>query len=194
MTEHTQDGAIIVRLFPDHAGTVIWSGGPAPYDEAGLSSLLEADLRAWEAFHRARPDPDLAPHAPDDEDQFATTGVALATGLANELGNRFEVHLIHRGREVLRSTEPPTNPGAARALRTRARRQAAEARAVVEKLGGGAWLAYSPASGNRFYPGRGAVDAADVGPDDVEVRDAVLRDAVLRDPDRGHHDDDAAAG
>ena len=98
MTEHTQDGAIIVRLFPDHAGTVIWSGGPVPHAEADLSPLLEADLRAWEAFHRARLDPDLAPYDPDDEDEFATTGVALASGLATELGNRFEVHLIHRGR------------------------------------------------------------------------------------------------
>jgi len=189
VTEHTQDGAIIVRLFPGHAGTVIWSGGPVPYDEAGLSPLLEADLRAWEAFHRARLDPDLAPHAPDDEDEFATTGAAVAARLADELGSRFEVHHIYRGREVLRSTEPPTNPGAARALRTRARRQASEARAVVEELGGGAWFAYSPASGNRFYPGRGAVDAADVGPDDVEVPDADPRDL-----DRGGHDDAAGGG
>ena len=153
MNERSRDGHLIVRMFPDHAGTVLWSGGAVDLDEARLSPRLQDDLRAWDAFHRSRLDPDARSHAPEDEHEFAVTGVALAGRVADELGRGVEVHLIVEGRRVFGSAEPPTNPRAAKALHVRAERQAEEARAVTERLGGGGWYAYSPASGNRFTPG-----------------------------------------
>jgi len=152
MNERSRDGHLIVRMFPDHAGTVLWSGGAVDLDEARLSPRLQDDLRAWDAFHRSRLDPDARSHAPEDEHEFAVTGGALAGRVADELGRGVEVHLMVEGRQVFRSAEPPTNPRAAKALHVRAERQAAEARASTERLGGGRWYAYSPASGNRFTP------------------------------------------
>ena len=152
MTERSRDGRLVVRLFPDHAGTVLWSGGPVDYDEAHLSPGLEDDLRAWDAFHRSRLDPDHRHHAPEDEHEFAATGDTLAQRVADELGSGVEVHLIVGGRQVFRSPAPPTSARAAAAFHARAERQAEEARAVTEKLGGGRWYAYAPASGHRFSP------------------------------------------
>jgi len=156
MTERSRDGRLIVRMFPDHAGTVLWSGGAVDLDDARLSPGLQDDLRAWDAFHRSRLDPDVPSHAPEDEHEFAVTGGALAGRVADELGRGVEVHLMVEGRQVFRSAEPPTNPRAAKALHVRAERQAEEARAFTERLGGGRWYAYSPASGDRFSPDRPA--------------------------------------
>ncbi|NRD27983.1 hypothetical protein [Frigoribacterium sp. VKM Ac-2836] len=153
MTERSQDGRVIVRVFPDYAGTVLWSGGAVDYEEAHLSQELEGDLQAWESFHRSRLDPDRPTHTTQDAYDFAVTGRALAGQLSEELGRGVEVHLIVEGRQVFRSTEAPLNPRAAKAFHARAERQAAEARALIEKVDGGRWYAYNPVSGSRFYPG-----------------------------------------
>ena len=164
MTERSQDGRLIVRVFPDYAGTVLWSGGAVDYEEAHLSQALEDDLRAWETFHRSRLDPDRATHASQDEYDFAVTGRALAGRLSDELGRGVEVHLIVEGRQVFRSAEAPINPRAAKAFHARAERQAAQARALIEKVGGGRWYAYNPVSGSRFYPGLTRSDDNALGP------------------------------
>jgi hypothetical protein len=135
MTERSAEGRLIVRMFPDHAGTVLWSGGPVDLGEVRLSPGLEDDLRAWDAFHRSRLDPDVPSHAPEDEHEFAATGGALAGRVADELGRGVEVQLIVEGRQVFRSSERPTNPRAAKALHARAERQAEEARAVTHGRG-----------------------------------------------------------
>ena len=86
MTERSRDGRLIVRMFPDHAGTVLWSGGAVDLDEARLSSGLGDDLRAWDAFHRSRLDPDVLSHSQEDEHEFAVTGGALAAGSPTSSG------------------------------------------------------------------------------------------------------------
>jgi hypothetical protein len=156
MTERSGDGRLIVRMFPDHAGTVLWSGGAVDLREPRLTPRLQDALRAWDAFHRSRLDPDVPSDASEDDHEFAVTGGALAGRVADELGRGVEVHLMVEGRQVFRSAEPPTNPRAATALHVRAERQAEEARALTERLGGGRWYAYSPASGDRFSPDRPA--------------------------------------
>lgn len=153
MTKRSQDGRLIVRVFPDYAGTVLWSGGAVGYEEAHLSQELEDDLQAWESFYRSRLDPDRATHASQDEYDFAVTGRALAGRLSDELGRGVEVHIIVEGRPVFRSAEAPINPRAAKAFHARAERQAAQARALIEKVGGGRGYASNPVSGSRFYPG-----------------------------------------
>jgi hypothetical protein len=152
MTERSEDGRLIVRLFPDYAGTVLWFGGAVDYAEVHLSHRLQNDLRAWDSFHRSRLDPDLLVHAKADEREFAATGTALARRLADELGLGVEIHLVIEGRQVFRSPKPPTNSRAASALHERSEQQAIEARAVAEKLDGGRWYAYAPLSGARSDP------------------------------------------
>lgn len=164
MTERSQDGRLIVRVCPDYAGTVLWSGGAVDYAEAHLSQELEDDLHAWESFHRSRLDPDRATHASQDEYDFAVTGRALAGRLSDELGRGVEVHLIVEGRQVFRSAEAPINPRAAKAFHARAERQVAQARALIEKVGGGRWYAYNPASGSRFHPAPTCSDDNALGP------------------------------
>jgi len=154
MTERSQDGRLIVRVFPDFAGTVLWAGGAVGYEEAHLSRELEEDFQAWESFHRSRLDPDRPNHASQDERDFALVGRALAERLSQELGRGVEVHLIVEGRQLFRSVDPPVNPRAAKALHGRAEWQAAQARALVEKVDDGRWHAYNPVSGRRFHPDR----------------------------------------
>jgi hypothetical protein len=161
MSEWTAEGRLIVRLFPDYAGTVLWLTDPVHYEEAHLSNQLENDLRAWDRFCRSRLDPDLSEHAPSDVHEFAITGIALARRLADELGLGVEIHLIHEGRQVFRSSNPPTNSRAAQTLHTRAEQRAAEARAVIERLGGRGWYAYAPLSGSRFEPSHEQTDVDD---------------------------------
>jgi len=168
MTERSQDGRLIVRVFPDYAGTVLWSGGAVDYEEAHLSQALEDDLRAWNSFHRSRLDPDRPTHASQDEYDFAVTGRALAGRLSDELGRGVEVHLIVEGRQVFRSAEAPLNPRAAKAFHARAERQAAQARALIDKVGGGRWYAYNPVSGSRFYPGSTRLNDNALGPPPVD--------------------------
>ena len=78
--------------------------------------------------------------------------------------NGVEVHLIVEGRQVFRSAEAPINPRAAKAFHARAERQVAQARALIEKVGGGRWYAYNPASGSRFHPAPTCSDDNALGP------------------------------
>jgi hypothetical protein len=137
MTERSRDGRLVVRMLPDHAGTVLWSGGAVDLDEARLSPRLRDDLRAWDAFHLSRLDPDVPSHSSEDKHEFAVTGGALAGRVAYELGRGVEVHLIVEGGRVFGPSEKPTEPRAAKALHVRAERQAEEARAVQSAEHGG---------------------------------------------------------
>ena len=155
MTERSADGRLIVRVVPDLAGTVLWSGGVLDHADACLSPGLEADLRAWEACHRTRLDPGVRVHDPADARAFARTGAALADRPAGELGDGVEVHLVVGGRTIHWSSGPPTNPRAARALHDRAAQAEAEAREIAARHPDGGWYAYAPLSGTRFRPSRG---------------------------------------
>ncbi|ROS51242.1 hypothetical protein [Frigoribacterium sp. PhB24] len=154
MPVRSEEGRVIVRMFAGLSGSVLWLGDALDHARAHLSSGLVADLDAWDAYHRTRLDPDLGAHAEADERTFARTGAALAERLADELGVGFEVHLVFAGREVRRSSEPPTNPRAARVLNARAEQVEAEAREIAASHPGGGWYAYAPLSGRRFTPSR----------------------------------------
>lgn len=130
----------LIRLFSDHAGTVLWLNDLVDYDESGLSAGLVADLERWEesgAFHRAAAD--------------------LARRVAVEVGERYEVgfdglvdgipgdrmHYPHRA----------SNPGAEAAFD--ALFDAAKAAlppAEDEGPNSGGWYAYAPLSGEVFDP------------------------------------------
>ncbi|WP_123571220.1 hypothetical protein [Frigoribacterium sp. PhB118] len=154
MPVRSEEGRVMVRMFAGFTGTVLWLGDAVDHSDVHLSPGLVADLDAWDAFHRSRLDPDLGSHAEADDRTFARTGAALADRLADELGVGFEVHLLFDGREVHRSSEPPTNPRAARALNARAKQVEAEAREIAASHPGGGWYAYAPLSGRRFTPSR----------------------------------------
>lgn len=143
-----------MRMFAGHVGSVLWLGDAVDHADAHLSPGLVADLDAWDAFHRSRLDPDLGSHSEADERTVARAGAALAVRLADELGVGFEVHLVVDGREVHRSSEPPTNPRAARALNALAEQAEAEARAIAASHPDGGWYAYAPLSGRRSTPSR----------------------------------------
>ena len=154
MPVRSEEGRVVVRMSAGFTGTVLWLGDAVDHSDVHLSPGLVADLDAWDAFHRSRLDPDLGSHAEADDRTFARTGAALADRLADELGVGFEVHLLFDGREVHRSSEPPTNPRAARALNARAKQVEAEAREIAASHPGGGWYAYAPLSGRRFTPSR----------------------------------------
>ena len=144
----------MVRMFAGFTGTVLWLGDAVDHSDVHLSPGLVADLDAWDAFYRSRLDPDLGTPSDADDRTFARTGAALADRLADELGVGFEVHLLFDGREVHRTSEPPTTPRAARALNARAEQVEAEAREIAASHPGGGWYAYAPLSGRRFTPSR----------------------------------------
>lgn len=104
----------VVRLFPDHARSVLWFSGPVPYEATQLDERLVADLRAWEISFYAGRTRDLAWSSPRLAVQFDVTGVRLARRLADAIGDDFEVeYFAGESRRRVRGAGPALNPAAA---------------------------------------------------------------------------------
>lgn len=112
------DDEDVVRLFPDNADTVIWFSGPVSYEEAHLSEVLSAAMKAWEHFFNAH---EVSSHYVVDAASmpyYRDEGIRLARGLANEIGSQFVVEFDPDERNPaprrFRAAGPATNSAAAR--------------------------------------------------------------------------------
>lgn len=118
---------IVVRLFSDYAGSVIWAPDPIDYADLGLDAELTEELRAWDAAYDAGLDDD---EWKDPAAHAAHTAEARRLGrrLAGVLGDEF---VIRTDGGEFRSPHPARSPAAAAVLRRiddeiRARRQELE--------------------------------------------------------------------
>ncbi|MEO6530106.1 MAG: hypothetical protein ABI563_12365 [Specibacter sp.] len=156
----TDESAVRLRLFPDHAKTVLWLEGPVYYPEAALSPALAAAMTAWEASYYASLTPELDWQSPGTAAAFTATGMDLARRLARELGTGFQVefHSYEAGavRQVFSSDAAAGNPGAARAFHAMVAEKAAEQARLdaLAKEPGVGWFAHAPKSWTDFQPGQ----------------------------------------
>jgi hypothetical protein len=151
----------VVRVFPDHAGSVIWFSEPLPYADTRLTLNLVAQLEDWEAQYYAALDADLRWRPSVSLHDFSARGLELARGVSGELGPRLEVeYRSFEDREAvarLRCEHPATNPAAEAAFlerADRARADWAEARARLAARPDAApgWYARGRRSGAIFRP------------------------------------------
>jgi hypothetical protein len=158
-----------VRMFFDHAGTVLWFvNGPVAYEDSGLPADLIERLRAWEreedaAFARTDGTRPSAREAADEQ-RRDEIGLRLAREIADELGDQFAVE-FHRAaapeRVILRARHPGSNPAARSAFERWEEADRAEAARLHEKLQSSSdsasfgWFASigdAEAAAARFYP------------------------------------------
>jgi hypothetical protein len=151
----------VVRVFPDHAGSVIWFSEPLPYAETRLTPDLIAQLEDWEAQYYAALDADLRWRPSVSLHGFSARGLELARGVSVELGPCFAVeYRSFEDRKAvtrLRSEHPAKNLAAEAAFldrADRARADGAEARARLAARPDAApgWYARSQRSGAIFRP------------------------------------------
>jgi hypothetical protein len=151
----------MVRMFPDYADTVLWFGGPVPYDESGLTEGLVRELEDWEQSYYDSLTPDEDWKSAELARQFTAEGNRLAGRVADELGDGYDVQFS--------SYEPGVPPrrfrGARTALNPRATAAFAELAAALiaeqkrfdeaARAPGGEdseWFAVAPLTGAIFKP------------------------------------------
>jgi phosphoribosyl-ATP pyrophosphohydrolase len=143
-----------VRLFHDHIDTVIWFPEPVSYAASGLGADLVADLQRWAVDAEAGLDDDFHWRSDELRESFLATARVLASRVAAELGDAFEVEAVHG--DPVRADGPASNPRAEAAFSTLAAahaRQWAASQALIGADGG--WFAYAPLSGAVFTPDGG---------------------------------------
>jgi len=120
MDQRDQPPAMVLRIFPDYADTVIWNDfGPVPYEDINLSAQLQHELEAWERFYYEKATPYFEWAVASDRERFTEDGRRLTESIAKEVGSEFEfeLRLSDRGpKNMVRSDSAPTNPEAARAF------------------------------------------------------------------------------
>ena len=104
--------AVVVQMYPDYAGTVLWCSLDVDYAESGLEEDLVADLRAWEAAYYAGLD-DFSWRSPELERRHRAEGHALARRVAGALGEDF---VVECGGRTFRGKGPARTPAAAAAF------------------------------------------------------------------------------
>lgn len=149
-----------VRMFPDHAGTVLWFRDPVDYDLAHLSTGLVHDLACWEQSYYDGLTPDFGWKSADLARRFTTEGNRLAQRVADELGNGYEIEFASYEEDVptrrFRAKGPASNLHAAAAFDVLALAvkteddEAYRARAAVRRGDSHGWYAYSPLSATVF--------------------------------------------
>jgi hypothetical protein len=137
----SDEAATVVRVFPDHADSVIWFLGPVPYERARITLGLAEDLSAWEdRFYEILDDE----HWIRDEfrDAFDAEGLRLARSLSEELGPPFAVDYVSEKGRITRfaSTSPGTNPVAVAAFTGMAEDLRARSERLDELLASGSEL------------------------------------------------------
>lgn len=105
-----------VRIFPDHADTVLWFDGPVSYEDTRLRSELVAELQAWDLSYYKALTPEFEWKSADLARRFTAEGNRLAQMLADELGQEYEVEFesYEPGAQArrFRSTGPALNKAA----------------------------------------------------------------------------------
>lgn len=151
----------VVRVFPDHAGSVIWFSEPLPYAETHLTPDLIAQLEDWERQYYAALDADLRWCPSASLHYFSARGLELARAVSVELGPRLAVeYRSFEDREAvarLRNEHPATNSAAEAAFLERADRARADwaearARLAARPDATPGWYARSQSSGAIFRP------------------------------------------
>lgn len=109
----------VVRLFPDHAGSVLWFSEPVPYEVTRLDPGLLDALRAWEDAYEAGLTDEYAWRAPELEVAFRREAARLARRLADQLGDGFQVQYdTADGHRRVRGSGPARNAEAAAVFRS----------------------------------------------------------------------------
>jgi hypothetical protein len=108
----------VIRLFPDHAESVLWFSEPVPYEQTRLDARLVDDLRAWDASYHAGLTPGHAWRSPGLETRFYAEAARLARRVADQVGDEFQVqHDTGDSARRVRGAGPARNPDAAAAFR-----------------------------------------------------------------------------
>ncbi|MCS3493579.1 hypothetical protein M2368_002591 [Arthrobacter sp. JUb119] len=151
-----------VRMFPDHADTVLWFPDPVPYDAAGLSPELAADLAGWEELFYEGLDRDYEWNSAELGREFYAQGLLLAQRVADELGNKFIIDLSAQDDDCparsFQASGTAQNPQAAEAFEAfvvennRFQADVAEARERALRGEHPGWYAYAPLSQTVFDP------------------------------------------
>lgn len=153
----------MVRMFPDYADTVLWFGGPVPYDESGLTEGLVRELDDWEQSYYDSLTPDEDWKSAELARQFTAEGNRLAERVADELGDGYEVQFSSYEPGVpsrrFRGAHLALNPRATAALAELAAALTTERARFgnVARAPGGEnseWFAVAPLTGAIFKPHR----------------------------------------
>lgn len=111
----------LIRVFNDAAETPVWYHGPLAYEEMALSPALRSGLEAFEAWFSEVELLRGYGVEPDVRRAFEAEGERLAQALARELGEPFEVEVIHpdrsSGKRRYKHSGPGANPTAVAAFR-----------------------------------------------------------------------------
>ena len=123
--ESTSSSAVLVRLLPDYAGTVLWCPCPVAYAATHLDPALVADLIRWEIGYYDALTEDFSWRTPELAGEFTATGIRLAMRLAVQLGSGFDIEFASyeagTATRRFRSECPADNPRATAAFTLLAR-------------------------------------------------------------------------
>ncbi|HRO31757.1 hypothetical protein [Citricoccus sp.] len=153
----------VVRMFPDYADTVLWFGGPVPYDESGLTDGLVRELEDWEQSYYDSLTPDEDWKSAELARQFTAEGNRLAQRVADELGDGYQVQFSTYETGVpprrFRGTRPVLNPRATAAFGELeaaliAERKRSDNAASAPDGDNSEWFAIAPLTGAIFKPHR----------------------------------------
>lgn len=107
----------VIRLFPDHAGTVLWLRDPVDYAQTALSTTLVAALQGWERNYYESLTEESTFLTKELARSFTAEGNRLAGIVAAEVGSGFAVEFSSyerfSRRRYFNSPMPATNPAAA---------------------------------------------------------------------------------
>lgn len=123
--ESTSSAAVLIRLAPDYAGTVLWCPHPVAYAATQLDPGLIADLIRWEIDYYDALTDDFGWRGPELAAEFTATGIRLAMRLAVQLGSGFDIEFASyeagAATRRFRSECPADNPRATAAFAALAR-------------------------------------------------------------------------
>ncbi|WP_141362747.1 hypothetical protein [Glutamicibacter uratoxydans] len=151
--------AVVVRMFPDYADTVLWFRNPIRYEDSKLSADLVEDLKRWEQSFYEGLNRDYEFKSETLACRFVEDGKILAQRVADELGENFVIELQEdnaAGR--YQAKRQALNAEAAVAFDAMALEVQAEDEEVARCIGAvrrgetTGWYAYSPGSGAVFMP------------------------------------------
>jgi hypothetical protein len=149
----------VIRLFPDHADTVLWLGEPVDYSDTALAAQLVAALRAWELAYYESLDEDQAFRTKAHARAYTAAGNRLAGLLAAEVGSGLAVEFRSYEKwsrpRYFHSPMDAANPASAACFAALCEAEQARAleRASVAEDGG--LRAVAPLSGTELEPCEG---------------------------------------
>lgn len=173
---------MLIRMFPDWFGGVLWLLDLLKYEETGLSQELIDDLDTWEQSYYDSLTEDVEFKTPELASRFMAMGNVLAQRVANEVGPDYVIELSNYEEGInnrrFHVQGPAQNPGAAVAFAVLANALTDNEIDLIHAVDGsdgedqtgwndgldeGAtgndapqWFAYSPLSGEAYEPGSAA--------------------------------------